>query len=129
MTSSPPFNYLGRFLITGILVTYGLLFLATPMRPFLGFGVGDGAGHYDAPSSWGVALPYTSYFVCGIIAATSARRSIRIGAAIIAHSAPFVSLAFADPESRTFFVGLAAVIYVVFGSAWFRMLRSRDETA
>src|SRR5579859_352693 len=122
MTSSPQPKYVGRFLIVGILLTYGLMFLMTARGPFA--GAGDGAGHYDTPSAAGVALPYAAYFLCGVIAAASAKHSIRIGAAIIAHSAPFVSLAFADPESRTFFIVLAVIIYVIFGSSWFRMLSS-----
>ena len=111
----------------GILLTYGLMFLMTARGPFA--GAGDGAGHYDTPPAAGVALPFAAYFLCGVIAAASAKRSIRISAAILAHSAPFVSLAFADPKSRTFFVVLAVIIYVIFASSWFRMLRSHAETA
>jgi hypothetical protein len=103
------------------------MFLMTAKGPFA--GAGDGAGHFDDPPAAGVALPYAAYFLCGVIAASSAKRSVRIVAAIIAHSAPFVSLAFADPKSRAFFIVLAVIIYVIFGSSWFRMLRSHAETA
>ena len=124
--SSQP-NYVGRFLIVGILLTYGLMFLTTARGPFA--GAGDGAGHYDSPPAAGIALPYAAYFLCGVVAAASAKRSVRIGAAIVAHSAPFVSLVFADTESRTFFIMLAFIIYAVFGAAWFRMLKHYDQTA
>jgi hypothetical protein len=127
MTSSPQPKYVGRFLIVGILLTYGLMFLMTAKGPFA--GAGDGAGHFDTPPAAGVALPFAAYFLCGVITAASAKRTIRISAAILAHLAPFVSLAFADPESRTFFIGLAVIIYVIFGSSWFRMLRSDAKPA
>jgi hypothetical protein len=103
------------------------MFLMTARSPFA--GAGDGAGHYDSPPAAGIALPYAGYFLCGVVAAASAKRSIRIGAAIIAHSAPFLSLFFADAESRTFFIVLAFIIYAVFGAAWFKMLKHYDQTA
>ena len=127
MPSPAQANYVGRFLIVGILLTFGLMFLLTAKGPFA--GAGDGAGHFDSSPAAGIALPYAAYFLCGVVAAASAKRSIRIGAAIIAHSAPFVSLVFADAESRTFCIVLACIIYAVFGAAWFRMLKRHDQTA
>ena len=120
-------NYVARFLIVGILLTYGLMFLMTARGPFA--GAGDGAGHFDSPPAAGIALPYAAYFLCGVVAAVSAKRGVRMTAAVVAHSAPFVSLAFADAESRTFFIVLAFIIYAVFGATWFRMLRRYDQTA
>ena len=127
MSGAPQKNYVARFLIVGILLTYGLMFLLTASGPFA--GAGDGAGHFDSPPAAGIALPYAAYFLCGVVAAASAKRNIRIGAAIVAHSAPFVSLAFADPKSRTFCIVLAFIIYAVFGATWFRMLKHHDQTA
>jgi hypothetical protein len=127
MPGPPQAKYVGRFLIVGILLTYGLMFLMTAKGPFA--GAGDGAGHYDRPPAAGIALPYAAYFFCGVVAAASAKQSIRISAAIIAHLAPFVSLVFADAESRTFFILLAFIIYAVFGAAWFRMLKCYDQSA
>ena len=124
MPGAPQENYVARFLVVGILLTYGLMFLLTARGPFA--GAGDGAGHFDNPPAAGIALPYAAYFLCGVVAAASAKRSIRIGAAMVAHSAPFVSLVFADAESRTFCIVLALVIYAVFGAAWFRMLKHYD---
>jgi hypothetical protein len=127
MSGAPQKNYVARFLVVGILLTYGLMFLLTAKGPFA--GAGDGAGRFDSPPAAGIALPYAAYFLCGVVAAASAKRSIRIGAAIIAHLVPFVSLVFADAESRTFCIVLAFIIYAIFGAAWFRMLQRYDQTA
>jgi hypothetical protein len=103
------------------------MFLMTARGPFA--GAGDGAGHYDRPPAAGIVLPYAAYFLCGVVASASAKQSIRISAAIIAHLAPFISQVFADAENRAFFIVLAFIIYAVFGAAWFRMLKRYDQTA
>ena len=122
MTNSPYSKYAGRFLLAGILVTYGLMFLMTAKSPFSGWG--DGAGHdSEGPPPEGLVLPYSSYFLCGVVAACSVQRRIRIVAGIVAHSAPFISFAFASPKYVPAFVGLVLITFVVFGFAWLQMLK------
>jgi len=122
MTNTPHAKYAGRFLLVGILVSSGLMFLMTEKGPFS--GMGDGAGNESGgPSPEGLVLPYSAYFLCGVVAACALQRRIRITAAIIAHLAPLISFAFARPTDVPAFVGIDLITFVVFGFAWFQMLR------
>jgi hypothetical protein len=98
------------------------MFLMTTKGPFSGWG--DGAGHdSDGPFPEELVLPYSSYFLCGVVAACSVQRKIRIVAAAVAHSAPLISFAFASPKDVPAFVGLELLTFLVFGFAWFQMVR------
>ncbi|MGB8368450.1 MAG: hypothetical protein ACLPYZ_09645 [Limisphaerales bacterium] len=121
MTNSPYSKYAGMFLLVGVAVTYGLMFLMTAKSPLSGWG--DGAGHFNKPPPEWLVLPYSSYFLCGVVAASLAQRRIRIVAAIVAHLAPLISFAFATRKEVPAFVGLELVTFVVFGFAWFQMLK------
>jgi hypothetical protein len=123
MKNPPHSKYAGWFLLVGIVVTYGLMFLMTAQSPFSGWG--DGAGHFDKPSPEWLVLPYSSYFLCGVVAACSTQRRNRIIAAIIGHLAPLLSFAFTTRKEVPFFVGLELVAFVAFGFAWFDMLRKQ----
>ncbi|HLX95104.1 MAG TPA: hypothetical protein VKU37_05105 [Verrucomicrobiae bacterium] len=121
-------KYAGSFLLVGIIMTYGLMFLMTARSPFAGMGDGSGQ-HGESPSPEGCVLPYSSYFLCGLIAACSARRWVRIVAAVIAHSAPFITLAFANPVEKPFFIVIDLLTFTVFGFAWFQILKKDDHAA
>src|SRR5689334_6245715 len=113
MTSSLHSKYAGTFLLVGLLMTSGLMFLMTAEGPFA--GMGDGAGHFDSPPAEGLVLPYSAYFVCGLAAACSAKRLIRILAAVAAHLAPLITFAFAGPHDVPAFVTIDLVTFVAFG--------------
>jgi hypothetical protein len=86
-----------------------------------GFGTGDGAGHYeDEPV--GLVWLYSSYFFCGAIAACLTNRKARIGAALVAHSLPFLGLLFASSDQARVLCGIALGTFAVFGVAWLHML-------
>jgi hypothetical protein len=127
MTNSRYSKYAGSFLLVGIIMTYGLMFLMTAKGPFA--GMGDGAGHFDTPPAEGLVLPYSAYFVCGLIAACSSKRWIRIVAAIVAHLAPLITFTFAGPHDVPAFVFIDLVTFVAFGYAWFQMLRKDTNAA
>ena len=127
MTSSRHSKYAGGFLLVGIVMTYGLMFLMTAKSSFSGWG--DGAGHFDTPPAEGLVLPYSAYFVCGLIAACSSKRWVRIVAAIVAHLAPLITFTFAGPHDVPAFVVIDLVTFVAFGFVWFQMLRKDDYAA
>lgn len=127
MTCSPHSKYAGIFLLVGLLMTYGLMFLMTAKGPFA--GMGDGAGHFDSPPAEGLVLPYSAYFACGLVAACSAKRLIRIVAAVTAHLAPLITFAFAGPHDVPAFVTIDLVTFVAFGYVWFQMLRKDAHAA
>lgn len=129
MTTAPYSKQAGMFLLVGVFVTCGLLFLMTTAVSGLA-GWGDGSGQSsDASSPTGLVLPYSAYFLCGVVAACSAKRGARIAAAIVAHSAPFASQAFASSKDGPIFIGIDLVTFVMFGFAWFQMLRKDDHAA
>jgi hypothetical protein len=125
MTNSPYSKYAPRFLLVGLLMTYGLMFLMTARGPFA--GLGDGAGHFDTPPTEGLVLPYSAYFVCGLVAACSAKRWIRIVAAIVAHLTPFITFVFTGHHDVAAFVAIDLVTFVAFGFAWFQMLKKEPH--
>jgi len=118
--------YAGMFLLVGTFVTLGLMFLMTAKGPFSGWGDGAG-GDNDRVRSEGLVLPYSSYFLCGFVAACSVQRRIRIMATIVAHSAPLISFAFASSKDVPIFIGLELVTFAVFGFAWSRMLKGHPR--
>jgi hypothetical protein len=126
MTSSRHSKYAGGFLLVGIIMTYGLMFLLTAKGPFA--GAGDGAGHFDTPPAEGLVLPYSAYFVCGLIAACSSKRLVRVVASIVAHLAPLITFTFAHPHDVPAFVFIDVLTFVAFGNVWFQMLRE-DKNA
>jgi hypothetical protein len=126
MASSPYPKYAGRFLLAGLLMTIGLMFLLTAKGPFA--GMGDGAGHFNSPPAEGLVLPYSAYFVSGFVAACSQKRWTRIVAAVVAHLAPIITFAFAGPHDVPFFVFIDFVTFVAFGLAWSQMVR-KDANA
>lgn len=121
MVNSPNSKYAGAFLIVGLLMTYGLMFLMTASGPFA--GMGDGAGHFDSPPAEGLVFPYSAYYLCGFIAACSAKRRVRIVAAVIAHLAPLITFIFAGTNDIPAFVFIDLVTFIVFGHAWLKMLK------
>ncbi len=121
MMNPPHSKYAGWFLLVGIVVTYGLMFLMTARSPFSGWG--DGSGHDDGPSPEWLIFPYSAYFVCGVVAACSVQRRNRIIAAIIGHLVPLLSFAFTTRKEVPMFVGLELITFALFGFAWFQMLR------
>jgi hypothetical protein len=127
MTSSPHPKYAGVFLLVGLLMTCGLMFLMTAKGPFAGWG--DGAGHFDGPPAEGLVLPYSTYYACGLVAACSVKRRLRIVAAVLAHLAPFITFAFAGPHDVPAFVVIDLVTFVAFGFVWFQMLKKDTHAA
>ena len=114
-------KYAVGFLLGGIIMTGGLFFLMTAKSPFAGWG--DGAGHFDAPPAGRLILPYSAYFICGIIATRSDKREVRIVACLVAHLAPMITFAFAGRDDALPFVIIDFVTFMAFGFVWFQMLR------
>jgi hypothetical protein len=130
-TTNSPFTRFainaGAFLFFGIFMTYGLMFLMTVNGPFS--ALGNGSGRFGDPPIAALVLPYSAYFLCGVIAALSPERRVRIVAAIIAHLALFVTYAFARPHDISAFVVIDIATVVAFGFAWFQMLRNDKNPA
>lgn len=123
MTNSLHSKHAGWFLLVGVIMTYGLMFLMTANGPFA--GAGDGAGLDEGPSPKGLVLPYSAYFVCGIVAACSGRRWLRIIAAVVAHTAPFGSFLFVNFKEVHGFLWIELITFAVFGFAWFQILKKQ----
>jgi hypothetical protein len=121
-------KYGAMFLIAGAIVTFLLFFLMdTPMPGLSGWG--DGA--HDSSISYppGLILPYSSYFLCGFIAAFLALRWVRFILAVVAHAAPFASQRYASYHDGPIFIGIDVVTFIIFGFAWFQILRKDDHAA
>lgn len=128
-TTNSPFTkfgtHAGAFLFFGIFMTYGLMFLMTINGPFSALNIS--AGRFEEPPIAALVLPYSAYFLCGLIAALSSQRRIRIVAAVIAHFALFVTYAFARPHDVSAFVVIDLATVLIFGFAWFQMLRKENN--
>jgi hypothetical protein len=88
-----------------------------------GFSSGDGSGHVVGSSTLGLVLPYSCYFVCGIVATLISNRKGRVALVIIAHSAPFISFVFARANDGYAFIVIDLVTFAAFAFAWVHMLR------
>ena len=68
-------------------------------------------------------LPYTAYFVGGLVASLSAKRRHRIYAAIAAHLIPLVTFWFADKADSKAFAIMYVVTFAGYAAAWRQMLK------
>lgn len=128
MTNQPSSKYACMFLIVGVIVTVVLFSLMDAKMSGLS-GWGDGAHDGSVSYPPGLILPYSSYYLCGFVAACLAMRWARFILAIVAHAAPFASQRFASYHDGPIFIGIDVVTFVIFGFAWFQMLRKDYHAA
>ena len=118
------------FLVVGLVVSIGLSALIIVGNVFSGWGDGSTSRHVEPVGI--LVMPLASYYVCGVFAAAVANHFLRVIAAMAAHMAALVvPLSFASSRCHgvAFPVALVFGTFVLFGYAWFYMLRETDRAA